>query len=147
MLSCLRPALKKRKREDGDVTTPASAAEPEVAVPVSAGGTATEGASAGEKAKGSSSVLKKAVRFLRGKKCEQKMGSADPSIDRTPIELPFTCDGCGNYILTARHNCGGCEDFDLCEPCFKLYQAEDPEVGLYTTSPLFESQLQHFLVG
>jgi hypothetical protein len=30
-------------------------------------------------------------------------------VDRTPIDLPFTCDGCANYILTTRHNCGGCE--------------------------------------
>ena len=56
--------------------------------------------------------------FPRGSKCQRVVGSADPKIDRTPIDLPCHCDGCGRYILTARHNCKACEDYDLCAPCF-----------------------------
>ena len=76
---------------------------------------------------GSSSAAKKAVKFPRGKKCAVAVGSADPDVDRTPIELPYTCDGCHNYILGTRYNCGGCEDFDVCEQCFRKYQDGDPD--------------------
>ena len=78
---------------------------------------------------GSSSAAKKAVKFPRGKKCAVAVGRADPDVDRTPIELPYTCDGCHNYILGTRYNCGGCEDFDVCEQCFRKYQdGGDPDL-------------------
>lgn len=123
MLSCLRPALKKRKRSlleaRGGGDEPAGT--PGGAVGARAPGDETPG-------DGPTSSAKKAVKFPRGKKCEVAVGSADPDVDRTPIELPFTCDGCAAYILTARHNCGGCEDFDLCEPCFRKHEGVDPSI-------------------
>ena len=63
-------------------------------------------------------ITPKSVTFPRGSKCQRIVGSADPKIDRTPIDLPCHCDGCGKYILTARHNCDVCEDYDLCAPCY-----------------------------
>ena len=110
MLSCLRPALKKRKRY--------SAEGPEFA-----GSPAVVGIRPASDAPPSSS---KRVRILKGKRCEHSFGSADPDVDRTPIQLPYHCDGCGNYILTVRHNCGGCEDYDLCDACFRAYRADEP---------------------
>ena len=64
----------------------------------------------------------KKVRIGDGKSCEKAVGSADPDVDRTPIELPFHCDNCGHYILTTRYNCGKCADYDLCEACFEARQ-------------------------
>ena len=64
----------------------------------------------------------KKVRIGDGKSCEKAVGSADPDVDRTPIELPFHCDNCGHYILTTRYNCGKCADYDLCEACFGARQ-------------------------
>ena len=60
----------------------------------------------------------KKVSIGDGKSCEKAVGSADPDVDRTPIELPFHCDNCGHYILTTRYKCGKCADYDLCEACF-----------------------------
>ena len=64
----------------------------------------------------------KKVRIGDGKSCEKAVGSADPDVDRTPIELPFHCDNCGHYILTTRYNCVKCADYDLCEACFGARQ-------------------------
>lgn len=111
MLRVIRSALKKRKRSSLDAAN-GPAGTPSCKDVPSAAGTPSECLSS----------AKKAVRFPRGKRCATAVGTADPDVDRTPIELPYTCDGCGNYILAARHNCGGCEDFDLCEPCFGAYR-------------------------
>ena len=112
MLSCLRPALKKRKREDdGDVAAPrANEAEP------TSDGGGRGGCVPGKRPR-------KRVAFGDASApLERTVGVADADVDRTPIELPYTCDGCGNYILTTRMSCGGCEDFDLCEPCFRAFE-------------------------
>ena len=67
---------------------------------------------AGGRARGSP----KSVTFPRA---SARGSSAPPTkIDRTPIDLPCHCDGCGKYILAARHNCDACEDYDLCAPCY-----------------------------
>ena len=108
-MECLRPALKKRKRYSPD--------DPEGVVggfttPVTPAGAPSD---AGDSVPG---ITPKSVTFKRGSKCQRIVGSADPKIDRTPIDLPCHCDGCGKYILTARHNCDACEDYDLCAPCY-----------------------------
>ena len=108
-MECLRPVLKKRKRYSrddpkgvvGGFTTPVTPAGPP--------------SDAGDSVPG---ITPKSVTFPRGSKCQRIVGSADPKIDRTPIDLPCHCDGCGKYILTARHNCDVCEDYDLCAPCY-----------------------------
>ena len=108
-MECLRPVLKKRKRYSPD--------DPEGVVggfttPVTPAGAPSD---AGDSVPG---ITPKSVTFPRGSKCQRVVGSADPKIDRTPIDLPCHCDGCGKYILTARHNCDACEDYDLCAPCY-----------------------------
>ena len=103
MLSCLRPALKKRKR-----FAPESEGTPVGPPPPSS---------------------EKKVRFTPGKTLARAFGSADPDVDRTPIELPFHCDGCGNYILTTRMNCAACSDYDLCETCFEALERGEPGRG------------------
>lgn len=110
MLSCLRPALKKRKRYSAEG-------------PDSVGSPAVVGFRPASDAPSSSS---KRVRILKGKRCEHSFGTADPDVDRTPIQLPYHCDGCGNYILTVRHSCGECEDYDLCDACFRAYRDDEP---------------------
>ena len=115
-MECLRPALKKRKRYSPD--------DPEGVVggfttPVTPAGAPSD---AGDSVPG---ITPKSVTFPRGSKCQRIVGSADPKIDRTPIDLPCHCDGCGKYILTARHNCDACEDYDLCAPCL-LYTSPSP---------------------
>jgi hypothetical protein len=112
MLSCLRPSLKKRKREhDLEVAVPsANGAEP------TSDGGGRGGCVPGKRPR-------KRVAFGDASApLERTVGVADADVDRTPIELPYTCDGCGNYILTTRMSCGGCEDFDLCEPCFRAFE-------------------------
>ena len=113
MLSCLRPALKKRKREDdGDVAAPrANEAEP-----------TSDGGGRGGCVPGRRPRKRVAFGDASAMPLERTVGVADADVDRTPIELPYTCDGCGNYILTTRMSCGGCEDFDLCEPCFRAFE-------------------------
>ena len=106
MMACLAPAvmksaLKKRKRFSGE------------------GGECAPGA-VGVGFKTPSTDKK--VRIGDGKSCEKAVGSADPDVDRTPIELPFHCDNCGHYILTTRYKCGKCADYDLCEACFGARQ-------------------------
>ena len=109
MLSCLRPALKKRKR-----FAPESEGTPVGPPPPSS---------------------EKKVRFTPGKTLARAFGSADPDVDRTPIELPFHCDGCGNYILTTRMNCAACSDYDLCETCFEALERGEPGRGPRTSTP------------
>ena len=85
-MECLRPALKKRKRYSPD--------DPEGVVggfttPVTPAGAPSD---AGDSVPG---ITPKSVTFKRGSKCQRIVGSADPKIDRTPIDLPCHCDGCG----------------------------------------------------
>lgn len=111
-MDCLRPALKKRKRYvPGDLDELLGLGS---ATPVTPAGAPASETVAGQ----IPGVTPKSVTFPRGSKCQRVVGSADPKIDRTPIDLPCHCDGCGRYILTARHNCKACEDYDLCAPCF-----------------------------
>ena len=110
-MDCLRPALKKRKRYvPGDLDELLGLGSATPVTPAGAPASDTAGQIPG--------VTPKSVTFPRGSKCQRVVGSADPKIDRTPIDLPCHCDGCGRYILTARHNCKMCEDYDLCAPCF-----------------------------
>ena len=120
MLSCLRPALKKRKRYSAEG-------------PDFVGSPAVVGFRPASDAPSSSS---KRVRILKGKRCEHSFGTADPDVDRTPIQLPYHCDGCGNYILTVRHSCGECEDYDLCDACFRAYRDDEPGAPSHHTIPL-----------
>ena len=111
LMECLRPALKKRKRYcPGDLDELLGGSATPVTPVFSAPSETVAGQIPG--------VTPKSVTFPRGSKCQRVVGSADPKIDRTPIDLPCHCDGCGRYILTARHNCKACEDYDLCAPCF-----------------------------
>ena len=111
LMECLRPALKKRKRYcPGDLDELLGLGSATPVTPAGAPASDTAGQIPG--------VTPKSVTFPRGSKCQRVVGSADPKIDRTPIDLPCHCDGCGRYILTARHNCKACEDYDLCAPCF-----------------------------
>jgi hypothetical protein len=110
-MDCLRPALKKRKRYvPGDLDELLGLGSATPVTPAGAPASDTAGQIPG--------VTPKSVTFPRGSKCQRVVGSADPKIDRTPIDLPCHCDGCGRYILPARHNCKACEDYDLCAPCF-----------------------------
>lgn len=82
----------------------------------------------------------RAVRFSR--RPAKPVGTADAGVDRTPHEMPPTCDGCANYILGRRWSCAACaaekiEDFDLCGTCFDAAPASLPrphqhELGCFT---------------
>jgi hypothetical protein len=79
----------------------------------------------------------KSVRFPR--RVAVVLGCAEAEVDRTPHELPCTCDASvtcdGDYILGVHYQCSACsageadggDSFDVCGACFDAWTARGGE--------------------
>jgi hypothetical protein len=103
MLSCLRPALKRKRSSFEESGGDAPAGTPGAGPGTTAGAAAAATLTPSSFTLTPSSSGKKAVKFPRGKKVEEVVGSADRDVDRTPIELPFTCDGGAAQLFNSVH--------------------------------------------